>query len=132
MKILIVEDDLISRQVMKKMVEKYGECDIAVNGEEAVELYKNGLNEDEGYNVIFLDIMMPDTDGYSVLKKIRELEDEYDIAISERSIIVMTTALAESKHIIEAFREQCSYYLVKPIEKIKVEEILDDIKKQVR
>ena len=132
MKILIVEDDLISRQVMKKMVEKYGECDIAVNGEEAVELYKNGLNEDEGYNVIFLDIMMPDTDGYSVLKKISELEDEYDIAISERSIIVMTTALAESKHIIEAFREQCSYYLVKPIEKIKVEEILDDIKKQVR
>lgn len=132
MKILIVEDDLISRQVMKKMVEKYGECDIAVNGEEAVELYKNGLNEDEEYNVIFLDIMMPDTDGYSVLKKIRELEDEYDIAISERSIIVMTTALAESKHIIEAFREQCSYYLVKPIEKIKVEEILDDIKKQVR
>lgn len=131
MKILIVEDELISRQVMKKMLEKYGECDITVNGEEAVEIYKQGLEEGEPYNIIFLDIMMPKTDGYSVLKEIRNIEEYYEINVMERAVIVMTTALAESKNIIEAFREQCSYYLVKPIEKLKIEEILNDIKKQV-
>ena len=127
MKILIVEDELISRQIIKKIAEPYGECDIAVNGVEAIELFQNSVNEEEFYNVIFLDIMLPEMDGYSVLKNIREIEESANLPLLEKTKIVMTTSLEESKNIIEAFKEQCDYYIVKPVDRSEVNSILDNI-----
>lgn len=127
MRILIVEDELISRQIIKKIAEPYGECDIAVNGVEAIELFQNSVNEEEFYNVIFLDIMLPEMDGYSVLKNIREIEESANLPLLDKAKIVMTTSLEESKNIIEAFKEQCDYYIVKPVDRSEVNSILDNI-----
>ncbi len=131
MKILIAEDDLISRKVMKKFVEDYGEYDIVVNGREAIEMFKQSLEEEEPYNIIFLDVMMPEIDGFNVLKRVREIEEEYNIKSDNKVKIIMTTALGESKNIIDAFRDQCDDYIVKPVEREKVMEILNNFSKQV-
>ncbi len=131
MKILIAEDDLISRKVMKKFVEDYGEYDIVVNGSEAIEMFKQSLEEEEPYNIIFLDVMMPEIDGFNVLKRVREIEEEYNIKSDNKVKIIMTTALGESKNIIDAFRDQCDDYIVKPVEREKVMEILNNFSKQV-
>jgi hypothetical protein len=50
MRILIVEDDLASRRLLKTLLFKYGDCDIAVNGEEAVESFRLALEEGAPYD----------------------------------------------------------------------------------
>ncbi|HMK65399.1 MAG TPA: response regulator, partial [Thermodesulfobacteriota bacterium] len=73
------------------------------------------------YDLICLDIMMPEMDGQELLKKICSAES--DMGVPEVKII-MTTALDDSKNIMTAFRNQCEAYLVKPIRREKVEEQL--------
>ena len=43
MKVLIAEDDFASRKFMLRFFEKYGECDVTVDGKEAVEAYKMAI-----------------------------------------------------------------------------------------
>ena len=76
MKILIAEDDFASRKFMLRFLSKYGECDVTVDGMEAVDAFLMALDGDEGYDLVCLDIMMPELDGYQVLKTIRDIEKE--------------------------------------------------------
>ncbi len=71
MKILLAEDDFASRKFMTNYLEKYGECDITVDGEEAVDAFMMALEDGEPYDLICLDVMMPVLDGYQALKAIR-------------------------------------------------------------
>ncbi len=121
MKILVVEDDFASRKLMQKLLAQYGECDVAVDGREALRAMKIAWNERNAYDAVFLDIMLPHMDGQDVLKEIRKLEEERGIMGLEAVKVIMTTALDDSKNIMGAFRSQCEGYLVKPItgEKIK-------------
>jgi len=125
MKTLIVEDDFTSRLLLQGILQSYGPCHISVNGREAVEAVGLALSAKEPYNLICLDIMMPEMDGQAALKKIRALEDEASIVASEGAKIIMTTALDDKKNIMSAFREQCDMYLVKPIDKDK---LIEDLK----
>ena len=80
MKILIAEDDFASRKFMLRFLSKYGECDVTVDGMEAVDAFLMALDSDEGYDLVCLDIMMPEIDGYQVLKTIRDIERERSVA----------------------------------------------------
>ena len=63
MKILIAEDDFASRKFMLRFLSKFGECDVTVDGMEAVDAFLMALDCDEGYDLVCLDIMMPELDG---------------------------------------------------------------------
>ena len=63
LKILIAEDDLISRKFLSKFLSQYGECDIVVDGLEAIDAYMLAMREKKPYDLICLDIMMPKLDG---------------------------------------------------------------------
>ena len=117
MKTLIVEDDFISRKMMHILLSPYGECDIAVDGKEAIEAFALAAREGKRYDLICLDIMMPDMDGHTVLKTIREMEEADQVFGSEQVKIIMTTALKDSRNVLEAFNAQCEAYLIKPIRK---------------
>ncbi len=82
MRILIVEDDFTSRRLLQKILAPYGECDIAVDGKEALEAFTLAVREGRRYRLICLDIMMPEMDGQQVLKKIRQMEKELGISPS--------------------------------------------------
>jgi len=125
MRILIVDDDFTSRRLLQTFLSEYGQCDVAVNGKEAVEAYRNSMNEWDAYDLICLDIMMPEMDGQQVLKEIRQIEKGSGKDGLDGVKIIMTTALDDSDNIKQAFREQCEVYLVKPIEKQK---LLDKLK----
>jgi len=120
MKILIVEDDFLSRQVLCKFLSSYGDCDIAVNGREALDAFKIAIDGGEKYDLICLDVMMPEMDGHEALKAIREFEAQKNITGLQCVKIIMTTALGDSKNILKAFKEQCESYLVKPITQEKL------------
>jgi two-component system chemotaxis response regulator CheY len=73
-RVLIVEDDFVSRRILKEILSPYGACDVAINGEEAVKAFNLGWIEKKPYDLIFMDIMMPEVDGHEAMKRIRDME----------------------------------------------------------
>ncbi len=124
MRVLIAEDDFTSRKFMLRFLSKYGECDVTVDGNEAVEAFSMALEANEGYDLICLDIMMPGMDGYQALQKIREIEGENSIPENKSVKIIMTTALSEGKNVMKAFDMGCTAYAGKPIDQEKFENVL--------
>ena len=118
MRILIVEDDFMSRKILMKFLAPYGECDVAVNGVEAVQAFTQTLAARSGYGLICLDIMMPGIDGQEVLKIIREKEKQAGILPVKEVKVLMTTTLQTPRDVFEAYYQGgCTSYLPKPIEK---------------
>ena len=126
MKSLIVDDDFFCRRILQAMLSSYGECHVAIDGKEALFAFEQSLAEEQPYDVICLDIMMPEMSGQEVLKKIREIEAKKNKLGNDSVKIIMTTALDDSENIKEAFRAQCESYLIKPISKAKLLKILTD------
>jgi two-component system chemotaxis response regulator CheY len=120
MKTLIVEDDFTSRLLLQELLRGYGPSHVAVNGKEALTAVTAALDADDPYDLICLDIMMPEMDGQQALKEIRVLEARRDRDCGRGAKILMTTALHDKSNVMEALREQCDGYLVKPIEKGKL------------
>lgn len=124
MRILIAEDDLIGRKFMEKFLSQYGECDIAVNGIEALDLFLTALKEEKPYSLICLDIMMPKLDGLKVLKAIRDIEKEKGIDEKTSAKIILTTAINDKDTVMESFDTGCEAYAGKPIDVEKFKEVM--------
>lgn len=127
MRILVADDESTCYTVIEGILSPFGECDIATNGSDAVQAYKNALEQGKPYSLICMDIMMPDMDGQTALKEIRKIEKEKDLRSSDKVKVIMTTALEDQKNVIEAFyRGGAASYIVKPIEKQK---LIDEVRK---
>lgn len=124
MRILIAEDDMVSRKFLLKFLSHYGECDVVVDGLEALDAYLMSIKDNEPYDLICLDIMMPKVDGVKALKAIRDLETQKGIRPEKRSKIIMTTALAESQYVQKAFEIGCEAYAAKPIDTKKFIDVM--------
>ncbi len=120
MKTLIVDDEPINLKLFIKYMQLYGQCVPAMNGQEAVEKFKHALDVNIPFDLVLLDIMMPQVDGHEALRTIRNLENEYNIPTENRVKIIMTTALSDFKNVQTAFNELADGYLVKPIDKPKL------------
>ncbi len=126
MQCLIVEDDFAARRLIQRYLSDYGLCEVAVDGNEAIEAFHQAMDEKEPYDLICLDIMMPGMDGREALKVIRQIESEHGIDGLDGVKVIMTTALEDPKNVIGAFREGCEVYIVKPVDKNK---LLEEIEK---
>jgi len=124
MKTLIVEDDFTSRIFLQTVLSRYGECHIAVNGREAVDACRAAGEVGQKYDLICMDIMMPEMDGETAIPAIREQEAVAGI-FSKGVKIIMTTALTDIKDIIAAFQGLCDSYIIKPINARK---LLEDLR----
>lgn len=127
MRILIAEDDLVSRKFLFKYLSQYGDCDLVVDGLEALDAFLISVKENNRYDLICLDIMMPKVDGVKVLKHIRDLEIQKGILPEKRSKVIMTTALAETQYVQNAFEIGCDAYAAKPIDTAKLTEVLHNL-----
>jgi len=124
---LLVEDDYASRRLMQKYLSGYGDLDAVVDGKEAVDAYRLAMQESSPYELIFMDIMLPEMDGQEALKEIRELEKENKISKKLMVKVIMTTALGDPRNVVKAYNEGAAdSYLVKPIDKTK---LVEEIKK---
>lgn len=124
MKTLIVEDDFTSRLLLQEILKNYGPFHIAVNGQEAVSAVRAALEANEQYDLICLDIMMPEMDGHEALKQIRNMEQAKGIYSQNGAKIMMVTALGDMKNATTAFYNLCDVFLPKPIRKAKLIEEL--------
>ena len=114
MKILLAEDDFVTRKFMTSFLSKYGECDVTVDGMEAVDAFMMALEDGEPYDLVCLDIMMPVMDGYQALVGIR----------NQAVKVIMTTALNDEKNVKMAFELGCTIYSGKPIDQNRFEQAL--------
>lgn len=124
MRILIVEDDMASRKFLSRFLSAYGECDLTVDGMEAVEAFMMAWDEGNPYDLICLDIMMPNLDGERTLKIIRDIEKQKGIGKDKAVKIIMTTALNDPERVFNAFDNGCEAYASKPINTVKLIEIM--------
>ena len=120
MKTLIVEDDFTSSLLLQEILKHYGPFNTALNGQQALEAVRTALDSGEPYDLICLDIMMPEMDGHEALQQIRALEDAKGIIAIKGAKIIMTTALDDSKNILASFKGLCDVYLTKPVDKAKL------------
>lgn len=124
MRFLVVEDDPISRKLLQKFLSQYGECDVVIDGLEALDLFLMAHKEEKPYDLICLDIMIPRLDGIKVLKTIRNIEKEKDIVEDSKVKIIMTTALNDKEIVLDAYDIGCDAYAWKPIDMKKLTEVL--------
>jgi two-component system, chemotaxis family, chemotaxis protein CheY len=120
MKTLIVEDDFTSSLLLQEILKHYGPTNTALDGQQAVEAVRTAIDSGEPYDLVCLDIMMPEMDGHEALRQIRALEEAKGIIAIKGAKIVMTTALEDSTNILASFKSFCDVYLTKPVNKAKL------------
>lgn len=119
MRALLVDDSKVMKKIQKGLL---GELNIssstAENGQEAIDL----LKEDSDFDIIFLDINMPEKDGLETLKEIKSTKDYKSIPV------VMCSSVADKLKVAEAVRHGANNYIIKPFDgdsfKAKVEKVL--------
>ncbi|MGD9010591.1 MAG: response regulator [Desulfobacteraceae bacterium] len=127
MRALIVEDDSISGKILLKILSTYGQCDLADNGRQAIDAFKQSLDQAEPYDLICMDISMPELDGQNALCQIRDIEKQAGIDADFEVKVIMITASSETSQVSDAlFNGGASAYFVKPLE---VEAFLKELKR---
>ena len=125
MKVLIVDDQPVSRKKIQKIMEGFAECEAVDNGQAAVDAYKSAWEGSIPYDLITLDISMPDMDGTEVLKIIRELEEQRNLPEEVRVKILMITSSSDKETVITCIQAGCDDYLVKPLNRETISKKLE-------
>jgi len=129
MKTLIVEDDPASSLTMGKMISRYGSFDAVVNGTQALDMFRQAHKSNSRYDLILMDIMLPETNGLVSVLAMREIEAHSNISLMHRVKIIMTTSLDDPRTVMKALYESdADSYLVKPIRFQKLEDELRTLK----
>ncbi len=128
-RILIADDDLITRLLLSEYLSTLGNCDTVVDGIESVRAHRLALQRNKPYDLICLDIMMPHMDGMEALNKIRGIEKENGIQQDKQAIIIMVTALVDELNRTTALDAKCDGYITKPIEHNELIKTINDIRK---
>lgn len=118
---LIMEDDELSRELLALQMAPYAQCDLTADGREGVAAFMAAHQADLPYQLILLDILMPEMDGMAAAKAIRAYEDKQGIAIEDGVQIVVLSSLSTPQDVIQAYvAAQSSAHLVKPVQPEKL------------
>jgi two-component system chemotaxis response regulator CheY len=120
LRMLLVEDDFASRLLLQTFLSRYGECHVAVNGREAVEAFSSAYERGQRYDLICMDIMMPEMDGREAVRQIRAFEETRGVSSNHGAKIIMTTALNDIREVGRCFNELCDAYFTKPVDLSKL------------
>ena len=113
MRSLVVDDDFICRSTLLAQLLPFGGCDAAANGREAMLAIARAREAGWSYDLICLDIEMPDMSGHEILRTLRQQED---VAGSGRRVkVLMTSSHSESEQVKTAFANRSDGFLVKPV-----------------
>lgn len=127
MRILIAEDDLASARYMEGLMARYGECLVVSDGEQAVAAFAAALDEGRPFQLVCMDIMMPQKSGQEALQEIRALEQQRGVKSSQETKVVMTTALDDVRSVMGAYKEGATAYVTKPIVPERIFETLRNL-----
>lgn len=121
MRVLIVDDDFYCRSYLQEILHPHAFCDVAVNGDEAIYAFKRAIKEEKPYDLICMDLVMPEIDGHNALREIREIEREMKVTEDSQVKVIITTVLDDSEDTHNAFfLGGATSFLVKPIDETMI------------
>ncbi|MBF0242968.1 MAG: HDOD domain-containing protein [Desulfamplus sp.] len=124
MKILIAEDQAISREVLVKMLSGLCQIEAFGSGQEALKAFEVAFEKSEPFQMMILDVSMPGMSGIDLLKAIRAYEHKKDVPKEDRAKTLMFTSYADKDTVISCYRAGCDDYAIKPFNrKVIVEKI---------
>ncbi len=104
---LIVDDEMTNRLILKSLLKKQGyETIEAVNGQEAIDMYLS-----EQPSIIFMDVMMPEVDGYEATQKIKAAAGNHFIPV------IFLTAMTDEESLSRCIEAGGDDFMVKPYDK---------------
>ncbi len=127
MRILIIDDELVSRTKLELIMESFGECQTAERGDNALALFFDGHECNDRFDLIFLDIDLPDMDGIEVLSTIRNAEKELKIEKSQQAKVIVTSSYRDKDRIIASVKSGCDDYIGKPFDPDLIRNKLDKL-----
>ena len=120
MKVLIVEDDTTSARMVEAILSHVGgECDSVRDGESAYERFCEAYEGGEPYDLVCLDLHLPEADGVEFLNGIRQYEELQGLVASEVVKVVVISGDKETRSVYDAMTAGCTSYLVKPLDRKK-------------
>lgn len=118
-KVLVVDDSEVNQQVLRWMLRDLGEeCDVVSSGEDAVAAVQNG-----SYKIVFMDLRMPETDGFQATTRLRES--------GFSKPIIAVTASSDENDWKNCMNAGMNGYLTKPFLKADFEEVFEHWTKEV-
>ncbi len=117
MRVLVADDELVSRKKMEKIMDTLGECVAADSGEAALKAVEGAIEKGRPFDLITLDVSMPQMDGTEVLYKIRSIEQQRNISKENQSRVIMVTAQPDNDTVIACMQAGCNRYVVKPFDR---------------
>jgi diguanylate cyclase (GGDEF)-like protein len=111
---LVVDDDATNREVLRTVLSEYGQCDIALDGKEAVRAVCRARENNQSYELICMDLRMPQMDGLQAVREIRKQEASAKVAKAVK--IIVTTYHTDMENVAGALLGRCNAYLGKPVD----------------
>jgi len=127
-RVLINEDNRMDREILVGLLSPYAKCETAVNGAMGIQLFNNSHTRGKPYDLICMDIRMPNMNGQEALKEIRKIEKEMGIGRKDRVKVIMITVVTDKKNVLEAiYHGGAVRYVVKPIDKDALLKAIRDV-----
>ncbi|KAI9806413.1 MAG: Histidine kinase [Piccolia ochrophora] len=117
-RVLVAEDNKVNQEVVLRMLklEDIYDVTVAKDGQEALDIVKESMEQKRLFNLIFMDIQMPNLDGLQSTKLIRQM--------GYSAPIVALTAFAEESNVKECMDSGMNFFLAKPIRRPALKEVL--------
>jgi len=112
MRSLAIDDEFVALSKMVAMLKPYGECDAALDSQQALELFCRALEDSRPYGLVMIDINLPDINGITLLGRLQEEERRRS---APRATKVMVTADGTLSNVLAAVTGECDGFLVKPV-----------------
>jgi len=132
MKCLVVDDDGVSLSKMQKILGEFGDCVLAESGKDAIVEFNHAWDLKSPFDLVCLDISMPDMSGVDVLIAIRDAERQKGLEKDRQARVMMVTATADQTVVVGSIKAGCNNYIVKPFDRARVVEKLKSLGFKVR
>jgi DNA-binding response OmpR family regulator len=127
MKVLIVEDERVSREKLYGIMQEYAECHVAARGAEALGAFKKSWEQQSPYDIVTLDIGLGDISGTDVLVSMREMEEGMRIPPAKRVKVIMVTAHSDTNCVTACVTARCDGYIIKPFTRESIKKCLYEV-----
>lgn len=121
MRILLIDDEAVALTKLELMLTNVGHCDKAADGITATDQFVRAIEENRPYDLITIDIELPDITGLELLNRFCALEEKNAIAPAKK---IMVTAHSKVDYVVEA-RDKCDAFIVKPLRKVALLEKIE-------
>ena len=126
MRFLIIDDDYDVIECLEHITSLCGDVERANNGIEGLLKVEAAFNANLMFNVVLLDVVLPELDGFTIIKHIRYLEETNNIPIEQECKIVVITERYDEPTVLEAVNIGATGIIKKPIQR---DEVLANIKR---